>query len=208
MRSEGLVEAMANKQRTEQIEGLPVVRRNVAGIDIGSERHWACAPAMDGNTREVADFGATTPELIRMAEWLKERNVASVAMESTGVYWIAPFEVLEGQGLEVLLVDTRHLGRVPGRDPKTDPLDSQWIQRLHSCGLLRGCFRPSEEICILRTMLRDKANLVAERGDWVRRMQKSFGSDECASAPRGFRCGWGNGNGDPAGHRSRRERRA
>src|ERR1039457_6083778 len=95
-------------------------------------------------------------------------------MESTGVYWIAPFEILEGRGLEVLLVDTRQLARVPGRDKKTDPTDCEWIQRLHSCGLLRGSYRPSEEICMLRTLIRDKANLVAERGDWVRRMQKSL----------------------------------
>src|SRR6266568_1372556 len=147
---------MANKQRTEQIEGLPVVRRNVCGVDLGSETHWVCAPTVDGSAREVTDFGATTAELIRMAEWLKERKVASVAMESTGVYWIAPFEILEGQGLEVLLVDTRQLGRVPGRDKKTDPTDCEWIQRLHSCGLLRGCFRPAEAICMLRTLLRDK----------------------------------------------------
>jgi len=95
-------------------------------------------------------------------------------MESTGVYWIAPHEILEGQGLEVLLVDTRQLARVPGRDKKSDPSDCEWIQRLHSCGLLRGSFRPAEEICMLRTLVRDKATLVAERSDWVRRMQKSL----------------------------------
>jgi transposase len=104
---------------TKQIEGLPVIRRRVAGMDVGSERHWVCAPAVEGNGREVADFGATTPELIRMAKWLQERKVESVAMESTGVYWIAPHEVLEAEGLEVLLVDTRQLARVPGRDKKT-----------------------------------------------------------------------------------------
>ena len=90
----------------QQLEGLPVLRRNVAGIDLGSEQHWVCAPALDGNGRERASFGATTPELIGMAEWLKARQVESVAMESTGVYWIAPHEVLEAQGLQLLLVDT------------------------------------------------------------------------------------------------------
>jgi len=95
-------------------------------------------------------------------------------MESTGVYWIAPHEVLEGHGLEVLLVNTRQLAQVPGRDQKTDPTDCEWIQRLHSCGLLRGSLRPAEEICMLRTLVRDKATLVAESGDWVRRMQKSL----------------------------------
>jgi transposase len=109
-----------------------------------------------------------------MGEWLKQRRVRSVAMESTGVYWIAPHEVLEAHGLEVLLVDTRQLARVPGRDKKSDPTDCEWIQRLHSCGLLWGCFRPPEQVCMLRTLVRDKANLVAESGDWVRRMQKSL----------------------------------
>lgn len=162
------------QNRRGQLEGLPMVRTEVAGIDIGSERHWVCAPTMDGKGREIADFGGTTPELIDMAEWLKTRQVKSVAMESTGVYWIAPHEILEAKGLEVLLVDTRQLAKVPGRDKKTDPTDCEWIQRLHSCGLLRGSFRPAEAICMLRTLVRDKATLVAESGDWTRRMQKSL----------------------------------
>src|SRR5437899_12548905 len=108
-----------------------------------------------------------------MAEWLKERKIESVAMESTGVYWIAPHEVLE-KDFEVLLVDTRQLARVPGRNKKTDPSDCEWIQRLHSCGLLNGSFRPQEQVCILRTLVRDKAILVAESADWLRRMQKSL----------------------------------
>jgi transposase len=156
------------------LAGLPSMRPLVAGIDVGSERHWVCAPTADGRAREIADFGGTTPELMRLTQWLKQRNVESVAMESTGVYWIAPHEVLEAAGLEILLVDTRQLARVPGRDKKSDPTDCEWIQRLHSCGLLRGSFRPPEQVCMLRTMVRDKANLVAESGDWVRRMQKSL----------------------------------
>jgi transposase len=94
-----------------------------------------------------------------MAEWLKARQVESVAMESTGVYWIAPHEVLEAQGLQLLLVDTRQLARVPGRHKKTDPTDCEWIQRLHSCGLLRASFRPEETVCMLPTLVRDKATL-------------------------------------------------
>jgi transposase len=109
-----------------------------------------------------------------MAEWLLERKVKSVAMESTGVYWIAPHEVLEGKGLEILLVNTRQLAQVPGRSRKTDPVDCEWIQRLHSCGLLSGSFRPKEQICMLRTLVRDKGNIVAEARDWLRRMQKSL----------------------------------
>ena len=157
-----------------QIVGLPVVRHQVAGVDLGSQRHWVCAPTVEGSGREVADFGATTTELIRMAKWLHARKVESVAMESTGVYWIAPHEVLEAEGLEVMLVDTRQLARVPGRDKKSDPFDCEWIQRLHSCGLLMGSFRPKEGVCMLRTLVRDKGNLVAEAGDWLRRMQKSL----------------------------------
>ena len=159
---------------TRSLEGLPVIRRQVAGVDLGSERHWVCAPTADGAGREIADFGATTPELVRMGKWLQDRQVESVALESTGVYWIAPHEVLEAAGFEILLVDTRQLARVPGRDNKSDPTDCEWIQRLHSCGLLRGSFRPKEAVCMLRTLVRDKANLVAESGDWVRRMQKSL----------------------------------
>src|SRR5262249_33712059 len=95
-------------------------------------------------------------------------------MESTGVYWIAPHEGLEGQGLQVLLGDTRQLGRGPGRGKKSDPTHCGRRQRRHRCGLLRGSFRPEEAVCMLRTLVRDKANLVAESGDWLRRMQKSL----------------------------------
>jgi len=155
------------------VQGLPVLRPNVAGIDLASEIHWVCAPNMDGTGREVEKFGATTPELKRMAEWLKQRQVESVAMESTGVYWIAPYEVLERYQFEILLVDTRELARVPGRK-KSDHVDCQWIQRLHSCGLLTGSFRPAEQVCRIRTLVRDRGNLVAAAADWLRRMQKSL----------------------------------
>jgi transposase len=160
--------------KTREIEGLPVIQHFVAGIDLGSKSHWVCAPTIDGTNREVAEFGGTTAELIRMAKWLQARKVESIAMESTGVYWIAPHEVLEGAGFKILLVDTRQLARVPGRDKKTDPTDCEWIQRLHSCGLLAGSFRPKEEVCMLRTLVRDKTNLISESSDWVRRMQKSL----------------------------------
>jgi transposase len=172
MRDENEDSITSNHSR--EIEGLPVIRRNVAGIDLGSTQHWVCAPNAKGSGREVAAFGCTTPELNRMARWLKERNVESVAMESTGVYWIAPHEVLEAEGFEVVLVNTRQLARVPGHNKKSDPTDCEWIQRLHSCGLLGGSFRPKEAICMLRTLVRDKANLVAESADWLRRMQKSL----------------------------------
>ncbi len=167
---------MENQDRRRPSEGgeaFPVLRANVAGIDVGSEQHWVCAPAWTGVGRDVAVFAATTPGVEQLAAWLKERGVVSVALESTGVYWIALHEILEHHGFEVRLVDTRELGRVPGRT-KSDRRDCEWIQRLHRCGLLRGSFRPIEQVCMLRTLVRDKGTLVAERGDWVRRMQKSL----------------------------------
>ena len=140
---------------------------------MGSKGHWVCVPAREGEGREVKVFGATPLELEKMAAWLLEGGVESVALESTGVYWIPVYEVLESRGLEVLLVDTRSIVRVPERT-KTDRRDCEWIQRLHSCGLLPGAFRPPEQICRLRTLVRDKGNRVAEQGDGVRRMQKSL----------------------------------
>jgi transposase len=166
-------DCVSNPAGEEDGVGLPVVRRGAAGIDLGSEVHWVCAPNANGLGREVATFRATTPELEKMAAWLKERKVETVALESTGVYWIAPHEVLERCGFELVLVNTRELARVPGRK-KTDRVDCKWIQRLHSCGLLTGSFRPGEAVCMLRTLVRDKNTLVAEASDWLRRMQKSL----------------------------------
>jgi len=160
--------------QTQVSGGLPAIEQHAAGIDIGSQEHWVCAPLPDGSGREIANFGGKTPELIRMVDWLNQHQVKSVALESTGVYWIAPFEMLEAAKFEVRLVDTRKLASVPGRDQKSDPNDCQWIQRLHSCGLLAGAFRPAEEVCKLRTLIRDKLTLVEEASDWLRRMQKSL----------------------------------
>lgn len=153
--------------------GMPVLQLRVAGIDVGSKEHWVCAPTVDATAREVAVFGCTTPEVEELAAWLKERGITSVAMESTGVYWIPLHEILEREGFQVLLVSTRELARVPGRK-KTDNVDCKWIQRLHSCGLLRGSFRPPEQICKLRTLVRDKGVLLEERADWLRRIQKTL----------------------------------
>jgi transposase len=107
-----------------------------------------------------------------MADWLKARKIKSVAMESTGVYWIPVYEVLESRGLEVVLVNARALLSVPGR--KTDVLDCQWIQLLHSCGLLKGSFRPADNVCALRALIRERSTLIHESADWIRRMQKSL----------------------------------
>lgn len=164
---------MAHHDAGDGLDGFPVLRREVAGIDVGSEQHWVCAPAREGTKRDVETFDATTPGVTALIAWLHDRDVRSVALESTGVYWIVPHEMLEAAGFEVVLADTRALGRVPGR-PKSDRRDCEWIQRLHACGLLRGAFRPAEQVCMLRTLMRDKGTLVAERADWLRRMQKSL----------------------------------
>ena len=150
---------------------LGVIRSDAAGIDVGSEENFVCAPAKDNpGMTEVLVSGTTTAELLKTADWLAERKVRTVALESTGVYWIALFEVLESRGFEVLLTDTRALSRVPGR--KTDMIDCQWIQLLHAHGLLKGCFRPEEPIVELRSIVRAKLVMVRERADWLRRMQK------------------------------------
>jgi len=122
--------------------------------------------------RKCACLKPLPPELVKLADWFEQVGVESAALESTGVYWIPLFEMLESRGIEVILTDTRQLSRVPGR--KTDAEDCQWIQLLHSCGLLQGCFRPKDEICRLRSLVRVKAVLVAERSDWLRRMQKEL----------------------------------
>ena len=152
--------------------GLAVVSPNVAGIDIGSREMYVCGPVNEQGEREVRTFDTTTVQIEACAKWLKQQKVESVAMESTGVYWIPVLEILEDQGLKTLLVDTRPMSRVPGR--KTDTIDCKWIQTLHSVGLLQGCFRPAEEISQLRNLTRQKAVLVSEQADWTRRLHKSL----------------------------------
>ena len=151
---------------------LPTIRPMVAGLDVGSTQHWVCGPSRDDGVPNVRVFGTTTGELNELADWLVAQGVESVAMESTYVYWIPIYELLESRGVEVILVNARHLHNVPGR--KTDFSDCQWIQVLHSCGLLRGSFRPGEAITRLRALQRQMANLVAERTRCVQWMQKGL----------------------------------
>ena len=150
---------------------LSVTRPKVAGIDLGSVEHYVACPPREGQAN-VKSFGSTTPELAALADWLQAEGVESVAMESTGVYWIPLYELLEQRGIEAVLVDARQIKHVPGR--KTDMIDCQWLQLLHSCGLLRGAFRPADAVCQLRAVARQKATLIDEQADWLRRMQKSL----------------------------------
>lgn len=160
------------RPRRKPKQGLRVIRPQVAGIDLGSREHYVCCPPTPEGDANVRHFGTTTPELYKLADWLKDQQVESVAMESTGVYWIPLYEILDRRGFEVLLVNARALSTVPGR--KTDMLDSQWIQMLHSCGLLKGSFRPSDDICALRSLVREKTTMESQRSDWMRRIQKSL----------------------------------
>lgn len=158
------------KNHKRSLRSLKTIEPNAAGIDLGSREHWVAGPPRDDDNPNVERFGTTTPELLRLADWLKDQGVVTVAMESTGVYWIPLFEILDNRGFKVVLANARQIRNVPGR--KTDMLDCQWLQLLHACGLLRGSFRPSDDICRLRALIRERNTMVDQRSDWVRRMQK------------------------------------
>lgn len=150
---------------------LPQVNLNAAGIDVGASAHFVAVPA-DRAAESVREFGPFTTDLYRLAEWLQACGIETVAMESTGVYWIPLFQVLEERGFEVKLVDTHALKRVPGR--KSDVADCQWLQQLHSFGLLAGAFRPDDQTCVLRSYMRQRAMLVTYAGQHVQHIQKAL----------------------------------
>lgn len=146
---------------------------NAAGIDIGSDEHYVAVPAgRDEQGLDVRCFGTFTSDLHALANWLEQCMVDTIAMESTGVYWIPIFEILESKGFDVNLVNPRAIKSVPGR--KTDVVDCQWIQQLHSYGLLQGSFRPEDQICILRSYLRQRGTLVSDASQCIQRMQKAL----------------------------------
>lgn len=150
------------------------VRRYVAGIDLaGHAEHYVCGPRKDDGSHDIEHFGTTTSELQRMVVWMKERNVESAAMESTSVYWIPVYDTLESSGIECILVDTRTVKMVPGR--KSDiHQDCQWLQRLHSCGLLKGAFRPPEVFNAVRSVIRERENVQQMRTQAIQSIQKSL----------------------------------
>ena len=163
--------AKTSKKRKAMPASLPTTQVDVAGIDIGANEHWVAGPP-DGEHANVRRFGTTTPDLHELVDWLLEQGVTSTAMESTSVYWIPLYELLESRGIRPVLVNARHLHNVPGR--KTDFLDCQWLQVLHSRGLFRGSFRPGESIARLRALYRQQANLVEQRTRFVHWMQKAL----------------------------------
>jgi transposase len=174
----GKWDQMNRKQRREMMRkmqnddlSLEVVHPDAAGIDIGNESHYVAVPP-SRDPQAVRCFGCTTAELKAMADWLKQCRIRTVAMQSTGVYWIAVFDILEAAGLAVFLVNARETKNLPGR--KTDVQESQWLMKLHTYGLLRNSFRPSPEIRMLRTFWRQRHDLVQSAACHIQRMQKAL----------------------------------
>ena len=159
------------KKLSSERHGLPVIQDRAAGIDIGSRFHVVAVPA-DLTDVPVRTFQAFTADLEQMADWLVDLGVTTVAMESTGVYWIPVYEILETHGLHVVLANARDARAVPGR--KTDVNDAQWIQRLHACGLLRTSFHPDREIAALRSYLRLRERHLDYAAAHIQHMQKAL----------------------------------
>jgi transposase len=150
---------------------LQIVFPNAAGLDIGSSEIMAAIPP-DRDVETVRGFGTYTPDLKALADWLAEQGVTHVAMESTGVYWIPIYELLEERGFAVIVVNARHIKHPPGR--KSDVMDCEWIQQLHAHGMLNGSFRPEADMCTLRAYLRQRDNLIEDRAKQVQYMEKAL----------------------------------
>jgi transposase len=164
-------DAMAPRKRAATQAAISLTHPNAAGIDIGSASHFVAVPP-DRDDEPVREFNSFTADLSRLADWLDACNVDTVAMESTGVYWIPLYELLELRGFTVLLVNARHVKNVSGR--KSDVLDCQWLQQLMSYGLLHGAFRPAEQVCVLRSLTRQRAMILRSQGRFVQHMQKAL----------------------------------
>ena len=156
-------------QKRVDWKALEIVHPDAAGIDVGGSEHWVPI-SPDRDPEPVRRFGCFTADLREMGRWLVEKGVRSVAMQSTGVYWMPVFEVLEQHGLEVFLVNAQHTKNVPGR--KSDVQECQWLLKLHAFGLLNHSFQPTDEIRIARTLWRHRGNLVADAASTIQRMQK------------------------------------
>jgi transposase len=159
------------KSKPDPLAGLPPLNLNAAGIDIGSTKHYVAVP-VDRDPEPIRSFESFTCDLFRLVDWLRACRIDTVAMESTGVYWIPLYQILEGRGFKVHLVNARQIKNVPGR--KTDVLDCQWIQKLHTFGLLNASFRPADEICVLRSYLRQRDNLITAASTCIQHMQKAL----------------------------------
>ena len=164
-------QGMAQRNRNFSRSGLSLMNPDAAGIDIGSAAHFVSVP-LDRDDEPVREFASFTADLNSIADWLEQCGIKIVAMESTGVYWIPLYELLQRRGFEVLLVNARHVKNVSGR--KSDVLDCQWLQQLLSFGLLRGAFRPDDKVCELRSITRQRAMLLKSQGRHVQHMQKAL----------------------------------
>src|SRR3990170_570397 len=166
---------VAKKTKTEKVRSvsMAMVNPNAAGIDIGDGFHVVAVPA-DRDVDNVRNFGSFTEDLEKIALWLKQCEIESVAMESTGIYWKNLFMVLVQHGLAVQLVNAKQTRNVTGK--KDDESDAQWIQKLHSCGLLKSCFLPDEHTEMLRTLVRHRRSLTQDSTRYVLRMQKALES--------------------------------
>jgi transposase len=160
-----------SKQRKTVTQARPIQRKHAAGIDIGATSIYV-AVSLDRDPQPVRSFQTFTEDLHRLAEWLQGCKVKTVAMESTGVFWVPLFQILEQRGFEVCLVNAHHVKNVPGR--KTDVSDCQWLQYLHSVGLLQASFRPAQQVCALRSLLRHRDSLVQTASTYAQRMQKAL----------------------------------
>jgi transposase len=159
------------QKKVNDIDALEQINLNAAGIDIGAEEVYVAVPK--GRDEEsVRSFETFTADLHRLADWLEACGIETVAMESTGVYWIPLYEILESRGFEVYLVNARHIKNVSGR--KSDVLDCQWIQQLHTYGLLQPSFRPPEQICAVRSLVRHRDMLIKYRSAHIQHMQKAL----------------------------------
>lgn len=158
-------------QKVVKLDSLKHINLNAAGLDIGAAEIWACVPE-DRAEISVRVFESCTVELHRLADWLEQCGIETVAMESTGVYWIPIYEILEARGFEVYLVNGRHIKNVPGK--KSDVLDCQWVQQLHTYGLLKASFRPAAEMVVLRAYIRHRDNLIRYRSVHIQHMQKAL----------------------------------
>ncbi len=170
-------QALAQRNRSLNLnsgrsrQALTITHPNAAGIDIGSASHYVAVPP-DRDEQPVREFKSFTADLHHLADWLDACGVDTVAMESTGVYWIPLYELLDARGFTVLLVNARHVKNVSGR--KSDVLDCQWLQQLMSYGLLRGAFRPGDEVCVLRALSRQREMLLKSQARHVQHMQKAL----------------------------------
>jgi hypothetical protein len=154
-----------------QFDVLAQINLHAAGIDIGAEEIYVAVPA-GRDTQNVRSFGTFTVDLQAIAQWLQTCKVETVAMEATGVYWVPLYEMLEHQGFSVNLINARHIKNVSGR--KSDVLDCQWIQQLHTYGLLQASFRPTDDICVLRSLVRHRDMLLKYRASHIQHMQKAL----------------------------------